>query len=141
MSAWNEIFIQGRIVAEPKIRDRVVTLRVAVNSYRKQKTPRDPRYPQETNFFNVTCFAKTMDVARALVKNDRVEVVGSLEMCEWEAADGQKRTSPEIHADSVVCLSKQGAPSREREAAGPPAGQHPQAPGGDFFDDSDDCPF
>lgn len=141
MSASNEIFIQGRVVADPKIRDRVVSLRVAVNSYRRQKHPRDERYPNETNFFTVTCFSKTMDVARTLVKNDRVEVVGSLEMCEWEAADGQKRTSPEIHAETVVCLSKQGAPSRQHsEPSGPPAGQHPQAPGGDFFDDSD-VPF
>ncbi len=149
MSRDNEIFIRGRVFDGPETRGAVVTFRVSVNSYRKKKDARpDDQYPNETNWFRVTCFRKLHDDARALRKGDICEVVGSLEFSSWEK-DGVKRESAEIHADSVAKVERGSTSSGAGSRAGSGTAQQPQqraqaaasAPAAGEFFEEDDCPF
>jgi single-strand DNA-binding protein len=122
--------IIGNLGGDPEMRytpnGRPVTqFNVAVNqNTRNQQTG---EWTEETDWFRVTVWGDRAErTAEQLRKGNRVFVEGRFKTREFEGRDGQKRTSLEITADSVVNLERR---SRE-EAEGQFGGDRPSQGGG-----------
>ena len=141
--------IIGNLGADPEMRytpnGRPVTqFNVAVNQ--STKNQQTGEWVEETDWFRVSVWGDRAErAAENLRKGNRVFVEGRFKTREFEGRDGQKRTSLEITADSVVNLEKRSRDGEEGQfaapvASGAPAGGGPAPRGGDG-DDLDDLPF
>src|SRR4029450_8527845 len=141
--------IIGNLGADPEMRytpnGRPVTqFNVAVNqSTMNQQTG---EWVEATDWFRVSVWGDRAELAAEnLRKGNRVFVEGRFKTREFEGRDGQKRTSLEITADSVVNLEKRSRDGEEGQFAAPvPSGAPAGGPGprgGDGGDDLDDLPF
>jgi single-strand DNA-binding protein len=146
--------IIGNLGGDPEMRytpnGRPVTqFNVAVNQ--STKNQQTGEWIEETDWFRCTVWGDRAErTAEQLRKGNRVFVEGRFKTREFEGRDGQKRTSLEITADSVVNLEKrvredaEGQFGGDRPASGgpPPGGAQPsggRAPRDDS--DLDDLPF
>jgi single-strand DNA-binding protein len=154
-----KVMIIGNLGADPEMRytpsGRPVTqFNVAVNQSTKNQQTNE--WVEATDWFRVSVWGDRAErAAETLRKGNKVFVEGRFKTREFEGRDGQKRTSLEITADSVVNLEKRPREEGEGQfatpaaagggsAGGPPSG----APrggggGGGNFDDTelDDLPF
>ena len=155
--------IIGNLGSDPEMRytptNRAVTqFNVAVNQ--STKNQQTGEWVEETDWFRVSIWGDRAErAAETFRKGNRVFVEGRFKTREIEGRDGQKRTSLEITADSLVNLEKR---NREEGDAGQftaaaPAGATAGAPvgssgggsprgnggGGGSFDEGelDDLPF
>ena len=154
--------IIGNLGADPEMRytpnGRPVTqFNVAVNQ--STKNQQTGEWVEETDWFRVSVWGDRAErAAENLRKGTRVFVEGRFKTREFEGRDGQKRTSLEITADSLVNLEKRTREERDggQFAAAAPAGASAGAAnrggngggnggggGGGSFDESelDDLPF
>ena len=134
-----KIQIIGNLSRDPEMRylpsGRPVTqFSVALNqSSKDQKTG---EWVEETDWFRVSVWGDRAErMAESLRKGNKVFVEGRFKTREFEGRDGQKRTSLEITADSIVNLERR---NREDEGAfgGPPA-DRPSGGDRDFGGDRD----
>ena len=139
--------IIGNLGGDPEMRytpnGRPVTqFNVAVNQSTKNASG---EWQEETDWFRVTVWGDRAErTAEQLRKGNRVFVEGRFKTREFEGRDGQKRTSLEITADSVVSLEK-----RVREEGEGQFGDRPQSSGqpaaagrqGQDVSELDDLPF
>ncbi len=108
----NRVVLVGRLTAAPELRAlpsgvSVCNLRLACNGRRKGE---DGEYEQKPNFFGVSVYGHQAEtVHRYMRRGRRVGVDGRLEWREWETADGAKRQTVEIVADSVEFLDGGGS--------------------------------
>ena len=161
-----KVMIIGNLGADPEMRytpsGRPVTqFNVAVNQ--STKNQQTGEWNEETDWFRVSVWGDRAErAAENLRKGNKVFVEGRFKTREFEGRDGQKRTSLEITADSLVNLEKRNrdedagqfaatAPAGAAAGAGGPGGA-PSAPsggsrgnggGGRDFDEGelDDLPF
>jgi single-strand DNA-binding protein len=151
--------IIGNLGADPEMRytpnGRPVTqFNVAVNQ--STKNQQTGEWVEATDWFRVSVWGDRAErAAENLRKGNKVFVEGRFKTREFEGRDGQKRTSLEITADSVVNLEKRPREEGEGQfaaagAGGAPSGTGPSGPprgggggGGGNFDDTelDDLPF
>ena len=153
----NKMMIIGNLGADPELRytpsgKAVTELRVAVNDNRKGP---DGEWIEETLWFRVSIWEQQAErLAEQLRKGNKIYAEGQLRAREYEARDGQKRTSLELAFARVVNLERRGrddegggfsqdgpmdAPvARPRGAADGPGSQAPAR--GDAMD-VDDIPF
>jgi single-strand DNA-binding protein len=153
-----KVMIIGNLGADPEMRytpsGRPVTqFNVAVNQSTKNQQTNE--WVEATDWFRISVWGDRAErAAENLRKGNKVFVEGRFKTREFEGRDGQKRTSLEITADSLVNLEK-----RNREdgdggqftsaapagaAAGAPAGARGNGGGGGgSFDEGelDDLPF
>jgi single-strand DNA-binding protein len=145
--ALSKIQIIGNLGRDPELRYTpngrpVAQFSVAVNQ--STKNQQTGEWIEATDWFRVSVWGERAErAAENLRKGARVFVDGRFKSREYEANDGQKRTSLDITADTVLSLDKReaaegtfaGAPA----AAAAPAGR--QSGGG--FDDTeiDELPF
>jgi single-strand DNA-binding protein len=160
-----KVMIIGNLGADPEMRytpnGRPVTqFNVAVNQ--STKNQQTGEWVEATDWFRISVWGDRAErAAENLRKGNRVFVEGRFKTREFEGRDGQKRTSLEITADSLVNLEKRaregdegqfgGAPSGGAPSgggpSGPPSGGAPSGGGarggGGGFDDNelDDLPF
>ena len=160
-----KVMIIGNLGADPEMRytpsGRPVTqFNVAVNQ--STKNQQTGEWVEATDWFRVSVWGDRAErAAENLRKGNRVFVEGRFKTREFEGRDGQKRTSLELTADSLVNLEKRNREDGDGEfasAPGPasaarPAPAHRPAPrrrrqrprgGGGGFDDTselDDLPF
>ena len=157
--AFSKIQIVGNLGRDPELRytpnGRPVTeFSVAVNQ--STKNQQTGEWVEATDWFRVSVWGDRAErAAENLRKGNRVFVEGRFKTREFEGRDGQKRTSLEITADSLVNLEKRnreegdggqfatapaGAPAGAPAAAGNRGGN---GGGGGSFDESelDDLPF
>jgi single-strand DNA-binding protein len=148
-----KVMIIGNLGADPEMRytpsGRPVTqFNVAVNQ--STKNQQTGEWVEATDWFRISVWGDRAErAAENLRKGNRVFVEGRFKTREFEGRDGQKRTSLEITADSLVNLEKRNredgdgdiAPAGARPAS--PAGGPPRGGGGGFDDtsDLDDLPF
>ncbi len=150
----NKIMIIGNLGADPELRytpsgKAVTELRVAVNDNRKGP---DGEWIEETLWFRVSVWEQAAErLAEQLRKGNKIYAEGSLRAREYEARDGQKRTSLELAFARVVNLERrpreEGAPGSEGDSYNdaPPqvrprgAEARSSAPGAEM--DVDDIPF
>lgn len=130
----NRIIIQGRLCADPEIRQtpggvKVASLRLAVErDYKPEGGER------ETDFISVTAWKGAAEFCERYFRNGRMAIVsGRLQMRSWTDKDGGKRTSYEVNADNLYFGDSK--PSEAAEAA-------PQKDTFQMLDDSEDpLPF
>jgi single-strand DNA-binding protein len=124
----NKMMIIGNLGADPELRytpsgKAVTELRVAVNDNRKGP---DGEWIEETLWFRVSVWEQQAErMAEQLRKGNKIYAEGQLRAREYEARDGQKRTSLELAFARVVNLER-----RPRDEAG----------GGNIGDLADDAP-
>ena len=159
--AFSKAMIIGNLGRDPEMRytpsGRPVTeFSVAVNQSTKNQATGE--WVEATDWFRVTVWGDRAErTAEQLRKGARVFVEGRFRTREYEARDGQKRTSLEITADNVISLDPRardeeggsfaapaGGFSGAAAAAGGSGGEsvrptRPAAPPRD--DDLDDLPF
>jgi single-strand DNA-binding protein len=155
-----KVMIIGNLGADPEMRytpsGRPVTqFNVAVNQ--STKNQQTGEWIEETDWFRVSIWGDRAErAAETFRKGNKVFVEGRFKTREFEGRDGQKRTSLEITADSVVNLEKRPREEGEGQfatagaAGGPPSSGPAGAPrgggggggGGNFEDNElDDLPF
>lgn len=124
----NRVVLVGRLTADPELRalptgTTVCNLRIACNGVRKSS---DGEYVEKPNFFNVSVYgAQGESVHRYMSRGGRVAVDGRLEWREWETAEGLKRQTVEIVADSVQFLDG-GRPNGSLSEDDSTAGDSPE---------------
>ena len=119
-----KVMIIGNLGADPEMRytpsGRPVTqFNVAVNQSTKNQQTNE--WVEATDWFRVTVWGDRAErTAEQFRKGNRVFVEGRFRTREYEARDGQKRTSLEITADNVIPF---GDRARDEEGSfGAPAG-------------------
>ena len=105
----NKMMIIGNLGADPELRytpggKAVTELRVAVNDNRKGP---DGEWIEETLWFRVSVWEQQAErMAEQLRKGNKIYAEGQLRAREYEARDGQKRTSLELAFARVVNLER-----------------------------------
>ena len=113
-----KVMIIGNLGADPEMRytpnGRPVTqFNVAVNQ--STKNQQTGEWVEATDWFRVSVWGDRAErAAENLRKGNRVFVEGRFKTREFEGRDGQKRTSLEITADSLVNLEKRTREEGER---------------------------
>jgi single-strand DNA-binding protein len=150
----NKMMIIGNLGADPELRytpsgKAVTELRVAVNDNRKGP---DGEWIEETLWFRVSVWEQQAErLAEQLRKGHKIYAEGQLRAREYEARDGQKRTSLELGFARVVNLERRprdeaGAFADDRGASDAPPAVRPRGAGGASSAprddmDVDDIPF
>jgi single-strand DNA-binding protein len=153
-----KVMIIGNLGDDPEMRytpsGRPVTqFNVAVNQ--STKNQQTGEWVEATDWFRISVWGDRAErAAENLRKGNKVFVEGRFKTREFEGRDGQKRTSLEITADSLVNLEKRSrdegdgefaaaAPRAAGAPAGAPAGGGSRGGGGSYDDtsDLDDLPF
>ena len=152
-----KVMIIGNLGADPEMRytpsGRPVTqFNVAVNQSTKNQQTNE--WVEATDWFRVSVWGDRAErAAESLRKGNKVFVEGRFKTREFEGRDGQKRTSLELTADSLVNLEKRNREDGDGEFSSTPPARPATAPagggnaprgGGGGFDDSsdlDDLPF
>jgi len=158
-----KVMIIGNLGADPEMRytpsGRPVTqFNVAVNQ--STKNQQTGEWVEATDWFRVSVWGDRAErAAENLRKGNKVFVEGRFKTREFEGRDGQKRTSLEITADSLVNLEKRsreegdggqfaaaapaGAPAGAANRGGNGGSGNGGGGGGGSFDESelDDLPF
>jgi single-strand DNA-binding protein len=120
-----KVMIIGNLGSDPEMRytptNRAVTqFNVAVNQ--STKNQQTGEWVEETDWFRVSVWGDRAErMAETLRKGNKVFVEGRFKTREFEGRDGQKRTSLEITADSIVNLERRNR-DEEGSFAGSPAG-------------------
>lgn len=139
----NKIFLIGNLTRDPELSETssgisVCRFSIAVN---RQYSGADGE--RKTDFFNVTAWRGLGEnVAKFAKKGNKVAVVGSLEMRNYEDAQGNKRTSVDVVAQDVEFLtprSSGGDNGYENDYSPAPATK--AKPALESFDDDGDIPF
>jgi single-strand DNA-binding protein len=126
MATINRVVLVGRLTRDPELRSTasgtsVCRLRLACSSSFRNRDSGE--LDERPNFFDVTVFGASGEAcARFLAKGRPVAVDGRLEWHEWETADGDRRQSVGVLADSVQFLS-----SRQPGEGGDGTGSAPEA--------------
>jgi single-strand DNA-binding protein len=153
-----KVMIIGNLGADPEMRytpnGRPVTqFNVAVNQ--STKNQQTGEWVEATDWFRVSVWGDRAErAAENLRKGNRVFVEGRFKTREFEGRDGQKRTSLELTADSLVNLEKRSRDEGEGQFAAPaaagagasggaPSGGSPSGGSQRGYDDTelDDLPF
>lgn len=99
----NKIFLQGRLVADPELRQTpsgvsVATFRLAVDRDFKSKETGE----KETDFVTIVAWRGTAEFVSRFFSKGRMAVVeGRLQMRNYTDRDGNKRTAAEVVADNI----------------------------------------
>jgi single-strand DNA-binding protein len=159
MASFSKVSIIGNLGRDPEMRytpnGRPVTeFSVAVNQ--STKNQQTGEWVEATDWFRITVWGDRAErTAEQLHKGSRVFVEGRFRTREFETRDGQKRTSLEVTADSVVNLDPRAREDGEGSFSAPAGGfsggaaadgggggqpvRPTRAPGD--ADDLDDLPF
>lgn len=99
----NKIFLQGRLVNDPEVRQTpagvsVTTFRIAVDRDRKNKDTGE----KETDFVTVVAWRSTAEFIYKYFSKGRMAIIdGRLQMRNYTDKDGIKRTAAEVVADNI----------------------------------------
>jgi single-strand DNA-binding protein len=146
----NKMMIIGNLGADPELRytpsgKAVANLRVAVND---RSRGADGEWVEETLWIRVEVWEQAAErVAEQLRKGNKIYAEGSLRAREYEASDGQRRTSLELRFARVINLERRGRDDEGGMGAEPASAQPVARPrgarreGADTEMDVDDIPF
>lgn len=150
----NKMMIIGNLGADPELRytpsgKAVTNLRVAVNN--RHRGP-DGEWQDETQWFRVELWDQAAErAAEQFRKGNKVFAEGQLRVREYEANDGQKRSSVEIRFARVISLERRdpgeafggGDTASDAPPAAVPRGAQGGSGEGSSADtvDLDDIPF
>ena len=99
----NKIILQGRLVADPELKNTpagvpVATFKLAVERDRKNKETGE----KETDFIPILAWRSTAEFASRYFQKGRMMLVeGRLQIRSYTDRDGNKRTAAEVQADNI----------------------------------------
>lgn len=145
----NVIAIQGRLAADPEMRQtttgkRVCTFRIACDRGRK-----DANGNSQTDWIPCTAWEKTAEFSyKYFQKGSMIAVDGRLQSRQYQDKNGQNRIAVEIVANNVnFCGSKESTSTAPQNAAQRPAAPSQRTQGEPYADyapiddDEGDLPF
>ena len=138
----NKVFLIGNLTRDPELSETnsgtpVCRFGLAVNR-RRSSAGEEP----QVDFFNVTAWRGLAEtIARFTKKGNKVSVVGSIQIRNYEDNAGQKRTFVDIIADDVEFLTPKGNGADTDEFSAAPAPSARKKPALEAFDDDADIPF
>ena len=127
MASYNRVIIVGNLTRDVELRyipsgTAVTDITLAVN----ERIKRNDQWVEEANFFDVTMWGRTAEVAAEyLSKGSNVLVEGRLRQEKWEQ-DGQKRSKLKVICDKMQRLGSKGEGQGGGSSA-PAPHQRPQA--------------
>lgn len=105
----NRIYIIGNLTRDPELNTTNSGVSVCRFTVAVQRRMSNADGVREADFFNVSAWRGTADnCAKFLKKGSKVAVTGSIQIRNFDRADGTKGTSVEITADEVEFLSPRG---------------------------------
>ncbi|MFO7172582.1 MAG: single-stranded DNA-binding protein [Bacillota bacterium] len=139
---YNRIVLVGRLTRDPELRHTpsgkaVATFRLAVD-----RGTTNAQGERQADFIDVVVWERQAElVSQYLTKGRLVLVEGRLEMRQYDAQDGTRRTVYEVRANTVKFLDR-GNGSEVGAAGGGATGGADDLPfGNDFDPGDDDVPF
>lgn len=140
----NRIILIGRLTKDPESKYTQSGLPVATFCIAVDRNMRNTETGEkETDFINIVAWRKNAEfVTQYLAKGRLVSIDGRLQIRQWTAQDGTRRSTTEVVADNVQGLDK--APSQNGALAGtaapgayapPPGTGTPYEPEADPFGD------
>jgi single-strand DNA-binding protein len=117
----NRVVLLGNLTKDPELRalasgTSVCRLRLACNTRRRNADTGE--WDDKPNYFDVSVFGASAEACGTFLEKGRpVAVDGRLEWHEWETADGQRRQTIEVIADSVQFLGSHRPTTETPEAA------------------------
>jgi single-strand DNA-binding protein len=139
-----DITVTGNVTADPELKfasNGNARLSFSIASNKRFQV--NGEWQEETSFFNVVAWRGIAEMAaNVLEKGTPVVIKGRLEQRSWENAEGEKRSTVEIVADTVA-VNTIGIESLERRRAGgggggssrPAPRQKATVPSSDPFED------
>ena len=135
----NKVFLIGNLTRDPELSETnsgVSLCRFAIAVNRRFSGGDAER---QTDFFNVTAFRGFADnIARFCKKGNKVAVVGSIQIRNYEDNNGQRRTFVDVVADDVEFLTPKNSGASDDDYA--PAAPK-KKPALEPFEDDGDIPF
>lgn len=135
----NKVFLIGNLTRDPELSETnsgVSLCRFAIAVNRRFSGGDAER---QTDFFNVTAFRVLADnIARFCKKGNKVAVVGSIQIRNYEDNNGQRRTFVDVVADDVEFLTPKNSGASDDDYA--PAAPK-KKPALEPFEDDGDIPF
>ena len=138
----NKVYLIGNLTRDPELSETnsgVAVCRFGIAVSRRFAQGGDAE--RQTDFFNCTAWRGLAEnIARFCKKGNKVAVVGSIQIRNFEDNAGQKRTYVDIVCDDVEFLTPKGnsADSDDYSAPAPTAKKKPTL---EAFDDDSDIPF
>ena len=138
-----KVFLIGNLTRDPELTETaggvsVCRFGVAVNRYSGQEE-------RQTDFYNVTAWRRLGEtVARYTKKGNKIAVYGDLQIRQYDATDGTRRTSVDVVAQDVEFLTpkqQSGDDFYDAPAANPQGAASKRKPALEAFDDDGDIPF
>ena len=128
----NKIFLIGNLTRDPELSETnsgISVCRISIAVNRRRTGDGEP----QTDFFNVTAWRGLADnVAKYCKKGNKIAVSGSIQIRQYEAQDGTKRTVVDVVAEDVEFLTP-----KPQESEAPPK----KKPAMEAFEDDSDIPF
>ena len=117
----NKVIIVGNLGRDPEVRYSQAGMAICNFSVAVTERVKDgDAWKDATEWFRVVTFGKTAENAgQHLAKGRQVYVEGRLQTREWTDREGQKRTSTEVLANTLIYLG-----NGNREGAPAPSSQH-----------------
>ncbi|MCD6310501.1 MAG: single-stranded DNA-binding protein [Candidatus Eremiobacteraeota bacterium] len=140
MASLNKVILIGRVAREPELRStpsgkQVTNFAIAV----------DRRFGsgQDVDFINIVAWQKLAEIcAQYLTKGKLIAIVGRIQVRNYEAQDGTRRTAYEVVANEMQMLDR--GPAGSFQVSPPESRDYPEtsSPGEDMDSIvSDDLPF
>ena len=139
-----KVFLIGNLTRDPELTETaggvsVCRFAVAVNrGFGENRT---------TDFYNVTAWRRLGEqVAQYTKKGNKIAVYGDLQIRQYEANDGTRRTSVDVMAQDVEFLTPKGSSDGGNDFYDAPSGNERSAapkkkPALEAFNDDGDIPF
>lgn len=128
----NKIFLIGNLTRDPELSETnsgISVCRISIAVNRRRTGDGEP----QTDFFNVTAWRGLADnVAKYCKKGNKIAVSGSIQLRQYEANDGTKRTAVDVVAEDVEFLTP-----KPQESEAPPK----KKPAMEAFQEDSDIPF
>lgn len=127
----NKVWLIGNLTRDPELSETnsgISVCRISIAVNRRRTGDGEP----QTDFFNVTAWRGLADnVAKYCKKGNKIAVSGSIQIRQYEANDGTKRTAVDVVAEDVEFLTPKPQES-ETPKKRPPL---------EAFADDSDIPF
>jgi len=147
---YNRIVLVGRLTRDPELRHTPTGKAVAQFRLAVDRGTTNAQGERQTDFIDVVVWERQAElVSQYLTKGRLVLVEGRLEMRQYDAQDGTRRTVYEVRANTVKFLDRASAASEaaaDRSGFGggfreEPEPMEPIPFGSDFNPEDDDVPF
>lgn len=135
----NKVYLIGNLTRDPELTETSSSIKICRFSIGVTRNYVNADGEKETDFFNCIAWRGLAEtVARYTHKGDKVAIIGSIEIRNYEDSKGVKRTSVDINVSDIEFLGQ-----KQRDNAGKPSSNSNKSIRQQLqtFDDDSDIPF